>query len=260
MIVSVLGSGSSGNCTLVATRETCLLIDLGFGPRSLSRRLEETGLESRAIDAVFLTHGHSDHCQGVTSRSAPESVPVYMNQGTRCEGAGLEKVREWEELKCRRLVQIGDIGVEAFPVSHDAAEPVGFRISCDGKIGAVVTDLGEVTPRVKAKLEGCDWLVLESNHDENLLKIGPYPWRVKQRVLSRLGHLSNRTAAKFIRDDFDGSAAHIFLAHMSRQNNNPAIALRSASRALQDRPRRSLFESCQVHLTFQTRPSNVIQL
>ena len=183
-----------------------------------------------------------------------------MNQGTRREGAGLEEVPEWEELKCRRPVQIGDIVVEAFPVSHDASEPVGFRISCDGKIGSVVTDLGEITPWVKSKLEDCDWLVLESNHDENLLKIGPYPWRLKQRVLGRLGHLSNRSVAEFIRDDFDGSAAHIFLAHLSRQNNNPEIALKSASRALQDRPRRGLFESCQVHLTFQSRPSNVIHL
>ncbi len=260
MIVSVLGSGSSGNCTLVATRETCLLIDLGFGPRSLARRLEEAGLESRQIDAVFLTHGHSDHCQGVASRSAPESVPVYMNKGTRSEGAGLREVPEWRELRCRVPVQVGDISVEAFPVSHDASEPVGFRISGDGKTGAVATDLGEMTPRVKSRLAGCDWMVLESNHDENLLKIGPYPWRLKQRVLGRLGHLSNRTAAEFIRDDFDGSAAHIFLAHLSRQNNNPEIALKSACRALRDRPRRGLFESCRVHLTFQTHPSNVIHL
>ena len=260
MFVSVLGSGSSGNCTLVATRETCLLIDLGFGPRSLSRRMQEANLEPRPIDAVFLTHGHSDHCHGVASRQASKSVPVYMNRGTRSEGAGLKEVKNWREFDCSGPVQVGDFSVEAFAISHDASEPVGFRIEAEGKTGVVVTDLGEMTPQVKSRLGGCDWLVLESNHDEHLLKMGPYPWQLKQRVLSRVGHLSNRTAAEFIRDDYDGSAAHIFLAHLSQQNNHPEIALKSARRALQDRPRRGLFESCRIHLTFQTHPSNVIHL
>lgn len=260
MIISVLGSGSSGNCTLVATKETCILIDLGFGPKSLVRRLKQVALDSQKIDAVFLTHGHADHCRGISSRQTPELVPVYMNRGTRSEGVGLDNVCEWRKFNCRTPVLIGDIKVEAFPVSHDASDPVGFRISGDQKIGALVTDLGEITSQVKSSLEGCDWLVLESNHDENLLKIGPYPWHVKQRVLSPLGHLSNRMLAKFIRDDFDGRAEHIFLAHLSRQNNNPQIALRSARRALQDRSRKGLFEDCQVHLTFQAQPSNVVNL
>lgn len=260
MFVSVLGSGSSGNCTLVATRETCLLIDLGFGPRSLLRRMKEAQLEPRPIDAVFLTHGHSDHCQGVGLRKASESVPVYMNRGTRSEGTRLKEVENWREFESGQTLQVGDFRVEAFAISHDASDPVGFRIEAQGKAGAVVTDLGEITPRVKSRLRGCDWLVLESNHDEDLLKMGPYPWQVKQRVLSRVGHLSNRTAAQFIRDDYDGAASHIFLAHLSRQNNHPEIALQSARRALQDRPRRGLFESCRIHLTFQAHPSNVIQL
>jgi len=222
--------------------------------------MQEANLEPRPIDAVFLTHGHSDHCQGVGSRQASKSVPVYMNRGTRSEGAGLKEVKNWREFNCSGPVQVGDFSVEAFAISHDASEPVGFRIEAEGKTGVVVTDLGEMTPQVKSRLGGCDWLVLESNHDENLLKMGPYPWQLKQRVLSRVGHLSNRTAAEFIRDDYDGSAAHIFLAHLSQQNNHPEIALRSACRALQDRPRRGLFESCRIHLTFQTHPSNVIHL
>ncbi len=236
------------------------MIDLGFGPRSLSRRMKEANLEARPIDAVFLTHGHSDHCQGVGSRKVSESMPVYMNRGTRREGAGLREIENWREFKTGRPVRVSDFTVEAFAISHDASEPVGFRIEAEGKTGAVVTDLGEMTPRVKSRLKGCDWLVLESNHDEDLLKMGPYPWEIKQRVLSRVGHLSNRTAAEFIRDDYDGSAAHIFLAHLSRHNNHPEIALRSARSALRQRPRKGLFESCRIHLTFQTHPSNVIHL
>ena len=222
--------------------------------------MKEANLQPRPIDAVFLTHGHSDHCQGVGSRQDSESVPVYMNRGTRSEGAGLKEVENWREFKSGQPVQVRDFRVEAFAISHDASEPVGFRIEAEGKTGVVVTDLGEMTPQVKSRLGGCDWLVLESNHDENLLKMGPYPWQLKQRVLSRVGHLSNRTTAEFIRDEYDGSAAHIFLAHLSQQNNHPEIALKSARSALKNRPRKSLFESCRIHLTFQTHPSSVIHL
>lgn len=183
-----------------------------------------------------------------------------MNTGTRDEGSGLSEIENWIEIGCRQPFQVGDFEVEAFPISHDARQPVGFKVTAEGKSGAVVTDLGEMTPQVVSKLQGCDWLVLESNHDENLLRIGPYPWQLKRRVMSRLGHLSNRVTGEFLREEYDGSAAHVFLAHLSRQNNEPEIALRSARKALKNRPSRGLFESCQIHLTFQTRPSTVITL
>jgi len=244
----------------VSTPDTCVLVDLGFGPRSLRRRLQEAGLGDVHIDAILLTHGHLDHSKGVPSFVRSNTVPVYMSPGTRKEAAGLQEIENWEPLVSGVSVRIGDLEIEPFPISHDALQPVGFRLSAGGKCGAVATDLGELSPTVKSKINDCDWLVLESNHDEELLRIGPYPWRLKQRVLSRLGHLSNRMIADFLRSDYDGRAAHLFLAHLSRQNNAPEIALGSAREALRKRTRRHLFESCQVHLTHQDRPSDMIRV
>lgn len=260
MKVTVLGSGSGGNCTIVSTGETCVLIDLGFGPRSLARRLREANLAETQIDAILLTHGHLDHSSGVPSFVRNKRVPVYMSQGTRKEATRLQEIENWQSLVSGTSVHIKDLEIEPFPISHDALQPMGFRLSAGGKCGAVATDLGELNPTVKSKINDCDWLVLESNHDENLLRIGPYPWKLKQRVLSRLGHLSNRMIADFLSKDYDGRTAHLFLAHLSRQNNEPEIALESARKALGNRSRQGLFESCQVHLTYQGHPSEMISV
>ncbi len=257
--VSVLGSGSSGNCTYIATEKTCVLVDLGFGWRSLKRRLDQAELQSERIDAVLLTHGHSDHVSGVPGLLARYPVPIFMNEGTREEVPGLQNIDRWESFRSNSSFSVGDLQIEAFSVSHDAAEPVGFRFSAQGLCGALVTDLGEFTPSVVENLSGCDWFIVESNHDEQMLKIGPYPWSIKQRVLSRLGHLSNQELSAFLSNSFDRQAAHIFLAHLSRRNNDPKIALDYASRALfQDLPLYA--KCCNLHLTHQSKPSIVLDL
>jgi phosphoribosyl 1,2-cyclic phosphodiesterase len=257
--VSVLGSGSSGNSTLIATEKTCVLVDLGFGPRSLARRLSEAGLKEQKIDAILVTHGHTDHTSGIPTLLKKQNIPIYTNQGTRREATNLREVVSWNEFVAGEVFVIGDLVIEAFSTSHDAVQPVGFRITSGGIKGAVGTDLGEIGSAVAGKLEGCDWLVLESNHDEHMLKVGPYPWALKQRVLSRRGHLSNEDLAQFLAHRFDGSSQHLFLAHLSRFNNHPDIALSSARRALLSRPD-ALFESCRVHLTHQSKPSIVLDL
>jgi len=257
--VSVLGSGSSGNCTLIATENTCLLVDLGFGPRSLKRRLQEAELENTKVDAILLTHGHCDHVSGIPSFLSRNQVPIFMNKGTREEVSELQNVDGWESFGSDSPFSIGDLQVEAFAVSHDAAEPVGFRFSGQGISGALVTDVGELTASVIESLSGCDWLVLESNHDEQMLRMGPYPWSVKQRVLSRVGHLSNQDLSAFLTHSFDRQATHIFLAHLSRHNNHPKIALEQASEAL-SKPFPLYSKSCQLHLTHQSKPSIVLDL
>ena len=259
MKVSVLGSGSSGNCTCIATEKTCILVDLGFSWRSLTRRLHEAGLHDRKIDAVIITHGHSDHTQGISSFRSRSAAPIFVNEGTQAEVPGFGIVDGKEKFCSKAPFIIGDLEIEAFPVSHDAAEPVGFRFRGEGIDGALATDLGELSDKVAAKLRGCDWLIVESNHDEQMLKIGPYPWDVKQRVMSRLGHLSNQELSSFLAGDFDGQASHILLAHLSRQNNDPEVALGHATRALsQHFPRSS--QDHQLHLTHQDRPSVVLTL
>lgn len=257
MKITVLGSGSGGNCTCIVTRNTCVLVDLGFGWRSLSRRLNEAGLHNQHIDAVLLTHGHSDHTKGIASFRSRSAAPIFANRGTQGEVAALGGMDGKESFCSYSPFVIGDLEIEAFPVSHDAAEPVGFRFSAGGIDGALATDLGELSHQVAAKLRGCDWLILESNHDEQMLKIGPYPWDVKQRVMSRLGHLSNQELSGFLTGHFDGQASHILLAHLSRQNNLPEVALEHASQALSLQSPRSA-EDPQLHLTYQNKPSVVL--
>jgi phosphoribosyl 1,2-cyclic phosphodiesterase len=158
--------------------------------------------------------------------------------------------------------------VTPFAISHDAAEPVGFRFEAERVSGALATDLGEMTPEVAARLTGCDWLILESNHDENLVRLGPYPWALKQRLLSPVGHLSNHAVAEFLGNAFDARARHIFLAHLSRNNNTPALALDSAQAALDRRfGSQSSDDTCApgderhcLHLTDQVKPSIVLSL
>lgn len=255
--VCVLGSGSSGNCTLVATRRICVLVDLGFGLRSLQSRLRLARLGPPRIDAILVTHGHTDHVSGVAQFVTPRRIPVFLNAGTRNEVPELQSLQWCELFDSDTPFDIGDLRVEPFRVSHDAAEPVGFRLSSQGITGGLVTDLGELDETVAQQLRGCDWIMVESNYDEEMLKIGPYPWVLKQRLLSNVGHLSNRALSDFLAQRFDGRAAHIFLAHLSQQNNDPRIALAAASQALSSRSHRRAWN---LHLTHQGKPSIVLNL
>ncbi len=259
MQLCVLGSGSSGNCTYIGTAHTHLLLDLGFGARSLRRRFEEAALSLDKVQALILTHGHSDHVAGAAAFADELGIPVFMNKGTRDEVPKLRELERWECFEAGQSFSIGDIRVHPFDVNHDAAQPVAFRFSSGGVSGAAVTDLGELSPLVTKQLRDCDWLILESNHDEEMLKVGGYPWFLKQRLLGREGHLSNQALSHFLAEDFDGSAAHLFLAHLSRNNNLPELAAEAASAALQKR-RRDGYPSPQVHLTHQHKPTIVLEL
>jgi phosphoribosyl 1,2-cyclic phosphodiesterase len=259
--IAVLGSGSGGNCTLLESHTTQLLVDAGFGPRSLKRRLKEAGLRLNKIDAILLTHGHSDHVAGVSSLLKEfKGATVYMNAGTREEVPVLGKIGKWEEFESETPFTVGDFTVKAFDVPHDAAQPVGFSVSSNGTSGVLATDLGELNSSIEKHLEGRQWMALESNHDEELLKIGPYPWELKRRVLSRRGHLSNKALADFLRHRFDGSATHLFLAHLSRQNNEPNLAFSAAWQAVRDRHPLFGRPDMKVHLTHQSKPSIVLDL
>lgn len=261
MRLVVLGSGSGGNCTLLEGPRTRLLIDAGFGARSLRRRLRECRLDEGPCDAVLLTHGHSDHVSGLGSLVRDNSMPVYANDGALDDAPALGAVVGRRTFASGRHFEVGEFAVEAFSVSHDSSEPVGFRVACDGVQGAVLTDVGALTPPVRRALKGCDWLVVESNHDEELVRIGPYPWELKQRVLGPEGHLSNRELAGFFASDaFDNRPAHVFLAHLSRTNNVAEVARETAENALADRLPLFRHSQASVHLTHQSKPSIVVSL
>jgi phosphoribosyl 1,2-cyclic phosphodiesterase len=237
--LAILGSGSSGNAALLSTAGTRLLIDAGLSKRETLKRLTEIGMRpasgSSGIDAILLSHEHADHAAHLASLAEEFGVPVFLTEGTR---ERLEK--EWKqsapistELFCPgQRFSVGDIDILPFVVPHDAAEPVGFRFKADGVSIGFVVDLGFLTTLVREHLRGCEAVVLEANHDLEMLRHGPYPWFIKQRVMSRLGHLSNAAMAEFLEFDFDGRAHTIVLAHLSENNNSPEMARLTAEQAL----------------------------
>ena len=238
--VTVLASGSKGNCTLVSSSATRLLIDAGLSCRELLRRLMLCGQDARGIDAVLITHEHSDHVGGLRVLARRLKIPVYITSATyqeyqRCarDAAGHRVNLDRREVFTSGTgFQVGDITVTPFTIPHDAVDPVGFTFRSDGIKVGICTDLGYMPASVRNHLRGCHVLMIESNHDLELLRGGPYPWSVKQRVMSRVGHLSNDALADFLTTDYDGSAEFLILAHLSEQNNHPEIARMTAERAL----------------------------
>jgi phosphoribosyl 1,2-cyclic phosphodiesterase len=301
---TVLASGSKGNCTVVSGGRTRILVDAGLSCRELFRRMRLAGEEPETLDAIVITHEHSDHVNGVAVTARKLGIPVYFTEAThrawmrwltprrqmtyaqwmeQCRKQAAERQAEadtaaeegetdeaeaesplepveaapatepasepdsgqaptrkedptWlpaiEYFEAGQPFEIGDIAVSPFTIPHDAADPVGFVFRAEGVRMAVATDLGYIPPNVKAQLKGVDLLLLESNHDLEMLRDGPYPWAVKQRVLSRVGHLSNEAAAEFLESGYDGQATYVILAHLSESNNLPELARVTAERAL----------------------------
>ena len=261
MLITVLGSGSSGNCTYIASEKTHILIDAGFGSRSIARRSRDAGITIEKLDAVLLTHAHYDHSKGLPSLLKKFPVPVYMTSGTADEISLDSGPHQVKRISRRENFTIGDIEIQAFPTSHDSAESVGFQFRTGGITGTLATDLGKLTRGVVGFLNQSDWIIMESNHDEELLRIGPYPLALKRRILGDKGHISNQVVADFLEHEFSGHADHIFLAHISRQNNVPNLVLDTAREALTRRNRVSLFKvKPRLYITHQNEPSEVLEL
>ena len=241
--VSVLASGSRGNCAVVASSTTRILVDAGLSCRETFKRVRAIGERSDQISAILITHEHSDHVAGLQRLAAKLNVPVFMtapthhawNRNMRDEEGEAPQISKLEHFSAGRSFQIGDISVTPFTIPHDAADPVGFTFRVEGVKVGFATDLGYLPVSTRDHLQGCDVLVMESNHDVEMLRSGPYPWSVKQRVMSRVGHLSNDSLAEFFTTDYDGCASYVVLAHLSEQNNHPEIARRAAELALQGR-------------------------
>lgn len=232
--VCVLASGSSGNCIYVASEKTRVLIDAGLSAKQIAIRLEQIGVVPESINGICVSHEHGDHIGGIRVMQKRHGIPVYTNAGTL---NGIRRQPKSDEINIKifqtgSAFEIGDITIEPFSVPHDAYEPVGFRLSANGMSVGSVTDLGMPTALVRDKLRGCSAIIVEANHDEDLLREAPRPWPLKQRIRSRQGHLSNMDAARLISESATDALEHVFLAHLSSDCNTPDTALRTVASQL----------------------------
>jgi phosphoribosyl 1,2-cyclic phosphodiesterase len=229
-----LGSGSSGNALLVHSGKTLLLLDCGFGPSEASARLARLGLHPGELDAILVTHEHDDHAAGVARLAERWQIAVYATHGTlRAMRASSEAFRRWVRvIDSHCAFVVGDIEVRPYPVPHDAREPVQFVFSDGAAALGVLTDAGEITPHMVQVLSGLDALVIECNHDRDMLMNGPYPAPLKERIAGRYGHLDNGAAARLVRDIDRGRLKHLVAAHLSQKNNTPQLARAALAQAL----------------------------
>ena len=231
--ICILASGSKGNAIYVSGGSTSILIDAGLSGIEIERRLNSKGLHPEDLDAILVSHEHTDHIQGVGVLSRRFNLPVYMNSKT--ENAALSQlgtVRMIKNFECGSPFMIKDLFIHPFSISHDAKDPSGFTVNQNGTKIGIATDLGIATSMVKEHLKGCSLLILEANHDEDMLINGPYPWPIKQRIKSRAGHLSNEASKNLLKELQHDGLEYVMLAHLSQTNNTPQKALSEVSRAI----------------------------
>ena len=237
--LKVLYSGSTGNATLITCGEDAILIDAGRSARALCTALKNADVPPERISAIFLTHEHADHTSAIDIFLKTHPVPVHAAGSSArqlAERGGERVAQHLVEHPPLYSVTVGSITLSSFPTSHDSADSVGYRISlCDGERCVTLgyaTDLGVVTPAVEQALTGCEGVVLESNHDEEMLMSGPYPYHLKKRIISRRGHLSNHDCAVFATRWASCGMKRLLLAHLSETNNLPELALNESRAAL----------------------------
>ncbi|MCP5279572.1 MAG: MBL fold metallo-hydrolase [Thiobacillus sp.] len=225
MRFACLGSGSKGNAWLVQAGQTRLMVDCGFGPREAVKRLARLGVGVEEVDAILVTHEHSDHGRGAAKLAGKAACPVWLSHGSQvmldAMGEGPDNV---EVILDHSAFALGDLEVTPYPVPHDAREPLQFLFS-DGAVKfGLLTDAGHVTPHMEAVLMQCDALALECNHDVALLEAGSYPTSLKRRILGRYGHLDNEAAAALLGKVQGARLRHVVAAHLSQENNSPDLA------------------------------------
>lgn len=274
MKLTVLGSGSTGNAVLIVGGETRVLVDAGLSTKEIARRLALVGEDVQRLDGILVTHEHGDHAGGLRVLLQSVDCPVYISAKT-CDAYVSERFKvatdeprrraaalnnRMEQIESSRDFRIGEIDFHPFTIPHDAADNFGFTATHQGVKIATLMDFGRITTLITEQLRGCAAILIESNHSRDMLKAcETYPWELKQRILSRLGHISNEDVADWLRDGFDGTADYIVLAHLSQRANNPYLAKITAEVALQERS--PLFPSdTQVCLSFPKEPTPWIEV
>ena len=248
MKVCVLASGSSGNCTYVEIAGQRFLVDAGISTRRIVEGLREIGERIEDIDGILLTHEHNDHIKGIPRLLEKYRLRLYANRPTFRYLNLTLKSGQWIELT-REPLTVDKIEIQPFSINHDAIDPIGFRISNSHVSVGVVTDIGSMTNLVRERLAGVSVLVLEANYDHNMLINGVYPWDLKQRIASRLGHLSNEDCGKFLIEHVHSGLRQVFLAHRSEQNNDPKLSLDTIHKILAKKK----IEAPPIAITYQKK-------
>ncbi len=255
-----LFSGSSGNAIYITNNNTHLLVDAGLSGKKIEESLASTGVNARDIHGILISHEHMDHVLGAGILARRYNIPIYANQETlKSMAAQLKKV----PAECIRTFvtgqsfEIGDIQVQSFPTPHDAAESVGFNFHYENKKVTIATDIGHIHKTLLQSLEGSDMILIESNHDIEMLKVGRYPWPLKQRILGDTGHLCNELAGKVVAYLATKGTQKFLLGHLSKENNFPELAFETVKSALQEK---SIIAGKDVYLgvALRDRPSEAI--
>lgn len=251
-----IASGSSGNCIFAGSENTSVLIDAGISGKRIEAGLNTIDRKTAEIDAIFVTHEHIDHIAGLGVIARRHGIPIYTTEGTYQRILGTKSVGKIPEGLFRPItadtdVQIGDLTVHPFSISHDAADPVAYRVEAEGKKAAVATDLGFYNDYITSQLQDLDALIIESNHDIRMLEVGSYPYHLKQRILGKRGHLSNEAAGQLLCEVLHDNLKHIVLGHLSKENNYPRLAYETvcAEVTMGDNP----WKSGDFHITVARR-------
>lgn len=233
-----IASGSSGNCIYTGTDDTHLLVDAGVSAKKIEAGLKELELEGSDIQGLLITHEHSDHIKGVGVLARRYGFPIYATQGTIDQMKGMSSLGSIDEglyhvIRPDETFSIGDVEVEPFHISHDAADPVAYRLESNGKSAAVATDMGIYNDYIVEHLKGLDVVLLEANHDIQMLQVGPYPYPLKQRILGDCGHLSNESAGQLLCKILHDNMKKIYLGHLSKENNYAQLAYETVKLEIQ---------------------------
>lgn len=232
-----IASGSSGNSSYIGTDHTHILVDVGVTMKAIREGLHTLDLDLSDVQAVFLTHEHIDHIRAVGTIARKYGIPIYGTLGTLRELMLTASLGSFDHGLLQPILPdtettIGDVTLRPFSIDHDAADPVGYRVEAEGKSAAVATDMGHFDEYVISHLTGLDAMILEANHDPHMLSTGPYPMALKRRILSDHGHLSNENSGQLLDSILNSHVKHIFLGHLSKENNRPALALQTVQQTI----------------------------
>jgi len=258
-----IASGSSGNCIYVGSQNTNLLVDAGISAKRIENGLNGIDILPDTIQGILITHEHSDHVSGLGILARRYHIPIYATYETACSIQQIKSLGEipdnlYHYIKPNEAFQINDINIEPFSTSHDASNPVCYTMQAEGTKVGIATDLGKYDDYIVSKLEGSELLFIEANHDVNMLMVGKYPYYLKQRILGDRGHLSNETSADLISRLISPKLQHIFLAHLSKENNYEELAYETVCCELTTRG--SSFLTNKVSVAHREHPSQMVLL